>query len=63
MKKSARRLQQGAFAGCAIFLASGAGVALAQDQAAGDAENIEEVLVTGIRKSRIPSAPRKIPIP
>ena len=51
MKKSARRLQQGAFAGCAIFLASGAGVALAQDQAAGDAENIEEVLVTGIRKS------------
>lgn len=51
-KKSARRLQNGAFAGCAIFLASGAGVALAQDQSAGsDTENIQEVLVTGIRKS------------
>jgi iron complex outermembrane receptor protein len=39
-------------AGWAIFLVVGAGTALAQDQAAdADPENIEEVLVTGIRKS------------
>src|SRR5690349_5819187 len=39
-------------AGWAIFLVAGAGAALAQDQAAdADPENIEEVLVTGIRKS------------
>ena len=38
--------------GCAIFLAAGSGAALAQDQAAGaDADEIEEVVVTGIRKS------------
>lgn len=44
--KSGRRLQNGAFTGCAIFLASGA--AFAQDQA----DNVtEEVVVTGIRKS------------
>ncbi|HUQ09662.1 MAG TPA: TonB-dependent receptor [Steroidobacteraceae bacterium] len=48
--KSTRRLQNGAVAGCAIFLASGA--AMAQDQTSGsDAEKIDEVLVTGIRKS------------
>ena len=44
-RKSARHLQTGAFAGCAIFLASSA--AFAQDQA----EPTEEVVVTGIRKS------------
>jgi iron complex outermembrane receptor protein len=43
--KSSRRLQNGAFAGCAIFLATGA--AFAQDQA----DPVEEVVVTGIRKS------------
>ena len=41
-----------AAAGCAIFLMAGSGTALAQDQAAGaDADDIEEVVVTGIRKS------------
>jgi iron complex outermembrane receptor protein len=50
--KSARHVQKGAAAGCAIFLMTGAGIATAQAQGAGnDAENIEEVLVTGIRKS------------
>ncbi|HET7811426.1 MAG TPA: TonB-dependent receptor [Steroidobacteraceae bacterium] len=39
----------GTAAGCAIFLAAGAGAALAQDQA-GD-EEIGEVVVTGLRKS------------
>jgi iron complex outermembrane receptor protein len=34
--------------GCAIFLATGAGAVFAQDQAA---DEIEEVVVTGIRKS------------
>jgi iron complex outermembrane receptor protein len=43
---SARRLQNGAVAGCAIFLTSGA--ALAQDQST---EDVGEVVVTGIRKS------------
>jgi iron complex outermembrane receptor protein len=47
--KSGRRAQQ-ATAGCAIFLMSGAGVALAQDQDQAT-ENIGEVVVTGIRKS------------
>src|SRR5688500_9011086 len=42
------RTQQGAAAGCAIFLMSGAGVALAQDQSS---DEIGEVVVTGIRKS------------
>jgi iron complex outermembrane receptor protein len=40
--------------GFAIFLAAGSGAALAQDQAAGaeaDADPIQEVVVTGIRKS------------
>ena len=45
-RRSSRRLQNGAFAGCAIFLASGA--AFAQEQGS---ENIDEVIVTGIRKS------------
>lgn len=45
-RNSGRRLQNGAFAGCAIFLASGA--TFAQEQA-GDVT--EEVVVTGIRKS------------
>jgi iron complex outermembrane receptor protein len=44
--KSSRRAQQAA-AGCAIFLMSGAGVALAQEQN----EEVGEVVVTGIRKS------------
>ena len=52
--KPRKRHKQGevtAVAGCAIFL-MGSGTALAQDQAAGaDAEDIQEVLVTGIRKS------------
>jgi iron complex outermembrane recepter protein len=39
-------------AGWAIFLVASSGGAMAQDQAAGaDSENIEEVVVTGIRKS------------
>ena len=39
-------------AGWAIFLVAGSGAAMAQDQAAGaSTENIEEVVVTGIRKS------------
>src|SRR6187399_386613 len=38
--------------GFAIFLAAGSGVALAQDQAAGtEADEVQEVVVTGIRKS------------
>ena len=39
--------------GFAIFLAAGSGAALAQDQAAGTAEadEVQEVVVTGIRKS------------
>jgi iron complex outermembrane receptor protein len=38
--------------GFAIFLAAGSGAALAQDQAAGtDADEVQEVVVTGIRKS------------
>ena len=52
--KARQRGKQGevtAVAGCAIFLMGG-GAALAQDQAAGaDADEIQEVLVTGIRKS------------
>jgi iron complex outermembrane receptor protein len=53
--RPARRRSQhevGAAAGCAIFLMTGSGMALSQDQSAGsDPENIQEVLVTGIRKS------------
>ena len=38
--------------GFAIFLAAGSGGALAQDQAAGvEADEVQEVVVTGIRKS------------
>src|SRR5207344_1425300 len=38
--------------GFAIFLAAGSGTALAQDQAAGtEADEVQEVVVTGIRKS------------
>jgi len=44
-----RQHEIGTAAGCAIFLVSGAGVALAQDQGAD--EEIGEVVVTGIRKS------------
>ncbi|HEY6125895.1 MAG TPA: TonB-dependent receptor [Steroidobacteraceae bacterium] len=42
-----------AAAGCAIFLMAGSGTALGQDQAAGAAQPdvIEEVVVTGLRKS------------
>ena len=51
-KSGRRRSRQeiGTTAGCAIFLMGG-GVAMAQDQAAGANENIDEVVVTGLRKS------------
>jgi iron complex outermembrane receptor protein len=46
-KQFSRHAQKGAAAGFAIFLASGAGVALAQEQGT----DMEEVVVTGLRKS------------
>src|SRR5215831_19647514 len=44
-----RRREIGQVAGCAIFLAANGGAALAQQPAADD--SIEEVVVTGLRKS------------
>jgi iron complex outermembrane recepter protein len=44
-----RNHEIGTAAGCAIFLAAGSGAALAQDQAGN--EPIDEVVVTGLRKS------------
>ena len=50
-RKRSAQTEVTAVAGCAIFLMGG-GTALAQDQAAGaDADEVQEVLVTGIRKS------------
>src|SRR6476619_7100625 len=48
-----KTLNNKAIAGLAIFLAAGSGTALAQDQTAGSEtpDDVEEVVVTGIRKS------------
>ncbi|HEU4589517.1 MAG TPA: hypothetical protein VFS13_01310, partial [Steroidobacteraceae bacterium] len=49
-KRRRSHREVGTTAGCAIFLAAG-GVAMAQDPGAGANENIDEVVVTGLRKS------------
>ena len=50
MKTFKQKGRPAAMAGCAIFLIA-AGTATAQEQADGATENIDEVVVTGIRKS------------